>query len=115
MENEVNKYAPKIEEWFFEDEADEAMGIESIQYENGSRCKRAKLSDGRLAEVRRLKGKDHLMIQRIANNESGKFQSAAAAMSAKIDGKGVVVEDLENMWYNDFTKIISMSSSINFM
>jgi hypothetical protein len=101
--------------YHFEDAQDETMEIWTKNYENGSKTKRCALSDGRIANCRRLKGKDNALIQRLTNSDSAKVQLAVAALSTQIDDKDVVIEDLEGLWYNDFTKILAMSSSINFL
>jgi hypothetical protein len=105
----------KAETWFTEDESDEALGIETMHYENGSITKRCTLSDGRIAISHRLKGKDRELIRRITGGESSKVQDAVACLSTKIDDKAIVLEDLADMWFNDATKISTMASTINFL
>lgn len=105
----------KKEVWFFEGEEDQVMGIETINYENGGVSKRCKLKDGREAISHLLKGKDRVMLKRITGGEASKMQDAVVALSTKIDGKAIVVEDLDEMWFNDLTKVQSMATSINFL
>lgn len=108
-------YETKVGEWFTESEKDEAMGIETMCYENGSLCKRCTLNDGRVAVSRLLKGKDRTYLSRITGGDSTKVQDAIVAMSTKINDKDLIIEDLDELWFNDFTKIQVMASSINFM
>lgn len=104
-----------FQKWFYEDESDETMGIKTMTYPNGSKIKMAVLSDGRTAQCRKLKGKDQMAIQRITDGDKTKLQNALASIATKIDDKPIVVEDLDELWYPDYTKIIAMSSNINFL
>lgn len=106
---------PKKEVWFFESETDQTFGIETFLYENGGCSKRVKLKDGKEAVCRLLKGKDRVQLNRITNGEAGKMQDAITALSTTIDGKAIVLEDLDNMWFNDYTKVQMMAGSINFL
>lgn len=113
--NELSKYEPKVEDWFFEHEQDEDMGIETIHYANGGISKRCKLRDGRLAVSHLLKGKDIAIVKRITGGDSSKFQSAVVALSTKINDKSIVIEDVDELWFNDASKINTMASAINFL
>lgn len=105
----------KTNEWFFEDEADTALKIETFIDDKGDKKKRTVLRDGRTAESRMLKGKDSNMIKRISGNDSSKIQDAVAAFSTRINGKDIIIEDLEDMAFSDYTKILAMAASINFI
>lgn len=123
MENETlptqeipaDKYTPKAGEWFTEDEGDEAMGVETFHYENGGKSKRCTLSTGAVAISRRLKGNSRIAITRIVGKDTNKIQDAVVAVSTKIDGKDIVMEDLDNLWYDDLMKVQTMAASINFL
>jgi len=105
----------KADGWFIEDEGDEMMGIETMHYENGSIVKRCKLRDGRQAVSRLLKGKDRVLLNRIADGKQEKYRDAVIVVSTKIDEKQMIVEDLDEFWFNDLNKIQAMATSINFM
>jgi hypothetical protein len=100
-------------QWQFENDTDKELGIETITYPNGARSKRCKLSDGKEVVTRMLKGKDAKDIQRLTDKDAEKFQHAIIAVSTKIDDKAIVIEELDELWYADYTKILAMAS-INF-
>ena len=101
--------------WFTEDETDEAMGIETMHYDNGGVSKKCVLKDGRIVHTWLLNGKDRVMLKRITNGDSSKVQDAIIALSTTINDKALVIEDIDELWFNDLTKIQTMASSINFM
>lgn len=101
------------DEFYFESEEDETLGIETAHYDNGSSVKKAKLSDGRIAKCRRLKGRDQRLIQRLIANDKDKYQLALMSVAITIDDKPVVMEDFENLWMNDYTVCMGLSL-INF-
>lgn len=100
-------------EWIFETDDDKELGIETRRYSNGQIMKRAKLSDGRTAVARRLKGFDVREIQKVMGNDSGKYQNAVIARCLTIDDAKVVIEDVEQMWMDDYNTILALAS-INF-
>ena len=105
----------KADGWFIEDEGDDVMGIETKHYENGGITKRCKLRDGREATSRLLKGKDRLLLNRVSEGKKEKYQDAIVVISTKIADKPMIIEDLDEFWFNDLTKIQAMVTSINFM
>jgi uncharacterized protein YneR len=107
-------YAEQKNAWYFDNETDEAMGIETYRYDNGGVSKRCKLSDGTTAVCHRLKGKDRQMIKRIAGDQKDKFEDALIAVSTKIDDKSIVLEDLDNLWFDDAMTLQTMASTLNF-
>lgn len=100
-------------EWIFENETDKELGIETCHYENGQVCKRARLSDGRWAESRKLKGSDAKEINRIVAGVSERYQLAIAAKCLKLDDKPVTVEDIEDMWMDDYNTVMVLAA-VNF-
>ena len=110
MESNQNNTQP---EWKSETEEDKLFGIETKRYQNGQVMKRCTLSDGRIAEARRLKGSDGREVSRLTNGEQEKYQKAIIALSVTISGEAIVIEDLDAMWLDDVTKI-TMLASINF-
>jgi len=105
---------PAIGEWHTANEADAAMAIETCIYENGNISKRCTLSDGKVAICHRLKGKDRTLIKRLAGDDKNKFEDALIAVSTKIDGKDIVMEDLDALWFNDAMQLQTMATTLNF-
>ena len=106
-------------EWFFEDENEKELGIETQNYDNGNKVKRAKLSDGRVAVARELLGKDMKHVDRICNGNKDEYLPALMSVAVKIydaDGKELkfVMEDMDNMKGKDYTKIKMIATSLNF-
>ena len=115
---QTNTPAPVIEEadlFTYEDDTDKAMGILTARYTNGGITKKTTLSDGRIAECRRLKGNSRVLIQRIIGNDESKVKDALTAVCTKIDGKEIVLEDLDSLWFNDLTTVQTMALSLNFL
>jgi hypothetical protein len=114
MKKEVKQTDTILEpEFYFEDEADKEMGIQTRDYPNGSKIKQVKLKDGRIAVCRMLRGKDFKNIQRLTNGNKDEFQNAIIATSVMIDDKPIVKEDLAEMLFPDYTTLLAISS-INF-
>lgn len=55
------------------------------------------LPSGKTAELENFKGKHVREAQKIADGDAGKVMFAMIALTVKIDGKGVVMEDLDEM------------------
>lgn len=104
----------KKEDWQYADKEEEILGIQTLQYENGSLVKRCTLSDGKVAKCRQLKGKDRHMINRISAGERDKVQDAVIALSTQIDGKDIIIETLDDLKFVDYTKVSSMATTLNF-
>lgn len=104
---------PDEKKWVFESEEDKLLGIETWQGATGEKEKRVSLSDGRTAVARRLKGKDAHFVQRHTDGNPEKFQDAIMALCITIDGEKIIMEELEEMWYDDFTKLQAIAA-INF-
>jgi hypothetical protein len=67
-----------------------------------SNTKTVKLSDGRIATIRRPKGRDLIRAKEIAGDDNKlKFGYALLAQVTAIDGKPVVWEDLQEFWADD--------------
>jgi hypothetical protein len=111
MNDQQNATDPQ---WVVANDNDALFGIETIEYPNGGKCKRATLSDGRVAVVRRLKGSDKKSIDRITNGNSEDVQDAMAVVATKIGDQSIVIEDLREMWFDDSTLIDIMNGGLNF-
>lgn len=100
-------------QWQYESDDDKTLGIETWTGLKGEKEKRARLSDGRTAIVRMLKGRDVKDVQRQTGGDVEKFQSAVVALSTKIDDERIVLEELDDLWFGDYTKLMTMAT-INF-
>ena len=101
-------------DWYSESENDLALSIETKKYSNGNLVKRCFLSDGRVAICRELTGADCVESDKISQSKQELVYSAMMALSAKIDDKPVVLEDLLQMKAKDFNRIKIMTVTLNF-
>jgi len=113
----TNTNQPK-NEWYFEDENDKELGIETQSYDNGNLVKRATLSDGRIAIVRELKGKDMKLVDKVSDGKKDEYLSALMHVATKIhDGDketGITLEELDELKGKDHTKLKIMATTLNF-
>lgn len=65
------------------------------------------LSDGRRATFRALKGRDAMKAHERAQGDGEKTNYVLAAMATKIEGKQVILEDLEELPLADFFAVIN--------
>lgn len=72
------------------------------------------LSTGASCKVVALKGRDMVQAQRVADGDQAKVMFALTAIATTIDGKQIVVEDLEDMPLSDAVKIQQAFGEINF-
>lgn len=112
MSDETNE-TQKEPKWFYEDDTDKELGIETLVSDGGNKSKRCTLTDGRIAVVQRLKARDLKMIRRQMGGEADKFQEAVIAASVTINNEKVIIEEMDDIWMDDYTKILAMAS-INF-
>lgn len=106
---------PDADGWFFQDETEEGSGVQTRNYENGSRVKRVFISGGREVIVRELKGRDFGVIQDITKSGDVSFEAATASLSAKIGGQGYPPEYyMDDLRLGDFSKILIPVSRLNF-
>jgi len=106
---------PNSDGFFFEDETNEVMAIESQTYENGKEVRRVTLSDKRVAIVRQLTGKEMgTDVTRLIGKDQDNYQYAMVAVSTKIDDKGLTIEDVMEMLGKDYIKLQVANSQVNF-
>lgn len=109
----ASKKAVTTQNSTFENESEKLMGIETI-----GDIKRVKLTDGRIAEVRKLKGKDVIrtrkMMSVLKDQEDIDFETLNMTVATTIDGAELPYEDYLEMPQVDFALITAMHSSINF-
>lgn len=123
MNNDAQKAAeaatypkPTSDGFFFDDEPDELLGIESKTYENGHEVRRVKLSNGESAIVRELSGKEiGIDVKRLSENNQEKAQFAMIALSTTINGRAITMEEVMEMRGKDFSKLRVAMGKINFL
>jgi len=119
IDESVKTYpTPKDQDgFFFEDEAEEARGIKTRIYENGNRVKNVTLSNGKVAIVRELTGKEVMEARKYDGGKAddARIVNIVAAIATNIDGKNIVPEDLETFKARDFLKITSCSVLLNLL
>lgn len=114
---EVKTYpTPKDSDgFFFEDEANEAMAIESQTYENGNEVRRLTLSDKTVAIVRQLTGKEMgTDVTRLTGINKDDYQYAMVAIATKFNGEGKTLEEVKEMKGKDYIKLQVANSQVNF-
>lgn len=110
----------KTDNWFFEDDSDKELGIETLIYDNQSKVKRAKLSDGKtLAVARELKGRDMKQVDRICNGKKDEYLPALMITAVKsVDESGAesnwTLEELDDLKGKDYTTIKVLATTLNF-
>jgi len=100
--------------FYFQDEQDHSMGVETKKYENGNEVKRIVLSDGKVALVHEMKAWEMEESEKFHGNKPNQFTMAIATMCTKIDDKRVAFEDLKFMKSKDWLKIKYAVALINF-
>ncbi|KQC02098.1 phage tail assembly protein [Pedobacter sp. Hv1] len=68
--------------------------------------KNIELSGGKIATLGEFKGKHILLAQKVSGEDKDKMMFALIATCVKIDGKPVVMEDLEDMPGPDVLKLM---------
>jgi hypothetical protein len=106
--------AGETEKFIYEDEADKEMGVETASYENGGKVKRVTLSDGRVALVRRLKGRDMKQVEILTGNARENALPALMAVSTKVADRQLTLEEIEDLWAPDYNKLRLANVALNF-
>lgn len=99
--------------FYFADKEDEAMGIETHVYPNGNMIKRVRVSKG-VAVVRELLGVDMTDVERLTDGDQGKVFPAMIAVATKIEGQGIVMEDVLQYKAKDYNRLKIAVSALNF-
>lgn len=100
--------------FYFADKDDEAMGIETYVYPNGNMIKRLKLSTGKTAVVRELKGVDMTEVEKLTDGDTSKVFPAIIATATKLDGTFIVMEDVLQYKAKDYNRLKIAASALNF-
>ena len=72
------------------------------------------LSDGRVAVIRKGKGRDAMKAQRVSGTDISKFFPALMAELVIIDGNKMVMEEFEDLELQDFLTIQGELAGANF-
>lgn len=113
MENQT--YPKQTEDgYFFESAEHEAISLETKIHENSRPVHRVKLSDGRVAVIRKLKGKDVELTNRIHQGDDKLVIPSIIAVATTIDGENKVMEDFLEMDAPDYNKIRQANLRLNF-
>lgn len=89
-----------------------AVSKETITHEDGS--KTVHLSGGKVAEVKPFKGKHVKQAQRLIDGDSDNMVFAMIALLTSIDGKPIVMEDLDELPGGDVLKLMGEFGTSNF-
>lgn len=107
---------PNDEGFYYATEDEQSLGITTKDYDNGSTVKQVTLSDGAVAIVRRLKGRDFVDTKKaVQNNNSLDFETVNMAQGTTIDGKKHPPEYfLDDLYQVDYSKVMAAFASVNF-
>lgn len=72
------------------------------------------LPSGKKAFIREGKGRDSQQALKIIGGDSTKYLSAMMAVLCEIDGKGVVMEDIEDLSLKDYNVLLAEFTELNF-
>lgn len=76
--------------------------------------KQITLPSGKTAEIKEFKGKHIREAMRIMDGDTSAFIFAMIAICVEVDGKAIVMEDLDEMDGRDVLKLQAEFSSANF-
>jgi hypothetical protein len=115
LDQEIVYPKPTEDGYFYEDDTDEALNIETKTYENGRQVKRVVLSDKSIAIVRELNGAEMEGVSKAINKkEEGKYLMAVCMFATTINGGKVTMDELEQMRGRDYNRIRTACATINF-
>jgi hypothetical protein len=72
------------------------------------------LSDGKVAVIRKGKGKDAMNAQKVAGTDMSKFFPALMSQLVTVNGSKLVMEDYEEMDLQDFLTLQGEIAGVNF-
>jgi hypothetical protein len=72
------------------------------------------LSDGRIAEIKPGKGRHAQEALKVSGGNGDKYMAALMAQLVEIDGKRIVMEDLEELDLKDFIALQTAFAEQNF-
>jgi len=109
--------APADKDGFYYASRDEEIsGILTKDYENGSAVKKVTLSNGSVAVVRKLRGRDFIETKKsIQSDSTMDFETVNMSQATEIDGKRQPPEYfLDNLFQSDYAKVMVTYGSLNF-
>lgn len=72
------------------------------------------LPSGKTATIREGKGKDSQLALRMCNGDSSKYLSALMSVLCEIEGKKIVMEDIEELPLKDYNSLMAEFTDLNF-
>lgn len=116
-QEKVNTSPAIIEpEFVFANEDDQAAGIFTKTYPNGSEVKMVKLRNGSQAVIRQLKGRDAMEVnKRVTSDKDSDYQTHCIAVSTKVNGVTQPAEYyLDELSQQEYTQLLSAYAALNF-
>lgn len=107
---------PTGDGFFYEDESNEVMGIEShVNPQTNREIRRVTLSTGDIALVRQLTGVEiGRDVARITGKNQEDYQFAMVAIATTIGDKALIMEQVKEMLGKDYIKLQVANSQLNF-
>lgn len=107
---------PDKDGYYYASQEEEELAVKTKKYENGSATKTLKLSDGREAVVRKLRGRDFVETKkRVQNDNQIDFDTVNMSQAVEIEGKKQPPEYyLDDLFQNDYASLIVAYASLNF-
>jgi len=106
---------PNSDGFFFEDETNEALKIESKTYENGKRVMRVTLSDGTVCMLRELSAREmEINVKRLCGDNKDHVEFAMVSVATKFGEEVKTIEEIMEMRSKDFINLKVANSQINF-
>lgn len=108
--------APDQDGYYFATAEEQEQRILTKDYENGSQTKQVTLSNGKVAVVRKLKGRDFVETKKqVQADKSSDFETVNMAVATKIDGEQYPPEFyLDDLFQNDYSLILVAYGYLNF-
>ena len=102
--------------FFFDNNINETIGIESQTYENDKEVRRVKIYKGKqVAIIRQLTGLEmEKDVLRLCKDDKTNYNFALISIATKIDGEGKPMEFYMEMLGKDYQNLVAANSQINF-
>lgn len=114
-EQKIYPSSTDTEGYFFETADDEASGIRSKVYENGSKTKSAFLKGiGKTATVRQLKAKESVKVRNVMGKDPEQYQMAVVTVATKFDDQQAIIEEVSELLFPDYSVLLTMCQDLNF-
>jgi len=101
--------------FFFEDETNEALKIESKTYDNGKPVMRVTISDGTVCILRQLTAREmEINVKRLCGDNKEHVEFAMVSVATKFGEEVKTIEEIMDMPGKDFINLKVANSQINF-